>query len=118
MPSGEASSKARILAFLADGERQLVVVDDNSCAAPLFVQQDFLHLCRLQRPRHELGRIVREGDDVNLLAAKFGRDHADTGAPGAHAGAHRVHVCVVGPHSNLRAVPRLAGASLDLDDPI
>ena len=40
------------------------------------------------------------------------------GAPGADAGADRVDVGVVRPDGDLRAVPGLAGAGLDLDDAV
>ena len=69
-----------------------------------------LTLAGWQGLHHELGRVLGEGDDVDLLAPQLVGDHADAGAPGADAGADRVDVGVVGPDRDLGAVAGLAGA--------
>jgi hypothetical protein len=62
--------------------------------------------------------VLAERDDVDLLAAQLVDDHAHAPPRGADAGADRVDVVVVRPHRDLRAVPWLAGARLDLDDAV
>ena len=117
-PAGEAGGEAGVLALLADGQRQLEVGDDDLGGAGLLVDPDLLDLGRRQRLGHEVGRVLGERDDVDLLAPQLVDDHADAGAPGADAGADRVDVGVVRPDGDLRAVAGLAGAGLDLDDAV
>ena len=69
-----------------------------------------------QRLGDEAGRLVVEGDDVDLLAAQLGHDHAHARAARAHAGADRVDAVGVRHHGDLRAVARLARDVHDLDE--
>src|SRR5262249_472789 len=57
-------------------------------------------------------------DDVDLLAAELGDDHADTGAARAHARADRVDALGVRLDRDLRAVAGLAGDAADVDQPV
>src|SRR5256885_4684959 len=55
---------------------------------------------------HELGRVLGERHDVDLLAPQLVDDHAHAGAAGTHTGAHGVDVGVVRPDRDLGAVDR------------
>ena len=79
---------------------------------------DLLHLGRLEGLGHEIGEVLGERDDVDLLATELVDNHADAGAARADAGADRIDVLVVGPDGDLGAVPGLAGAGLDLHDAV
>ena len=79
---------------------------------------DLLDLRRGERLHHEVGRLVGEGDDVDLLATELVDDHADASASGAHAGTHGVDVGVVRPDGDLGAGTWFPGAGLDLDDTV
>ena len=81
----------------------------------LVVEADLAHPGRGQGVLDQLDRVVGERHDVDPLAPQLVGDHAHPGAPGPHAGPHRVDVGVVGPHGDLGAVARLAGRRLDLD---
>ena len=77
-PPGEARSEAGVLALLADGERELVVRDDDARRAVELVDHgDGGDLRRRQRVAHQLGGVVRPVDDVDLLAVQLGRDGPD-----------------------------------------
>ena len=89
----------------------------SACGA-VVGDDDLVDLGRRQRLGDEVGEVLAERDDVDLLAAQLVDDHADTAATGADAGADRVDVVVVAPHGDLGAVPWLAGAGLDLDDAV
>src|SRR5439155_21237404 len=106
-PARQPGGQAGVLALLADRQGQLVVVDDDDRRPRLLVQADVLDLGRLQRTHHELGGLLRERDDVHLLAPELVGHHADTGATGADASAHRVDVGVVRPDGDLGAVAGL-----------
>ena len=71
-----------------------------------------------ERLHHELRRVVVVRNDVDLLAAQLVDDHPDTRTARTHARADRVDVAVVRRDGDLRAVPRLAGDRLELDDPV
>ena len=72
---------------------------------------DLLDLGRRQRLGDEVGEVLAERHDVDLLAAQFVDDHAHATATGTDAGADRVDVVVVAPHGDLGAVAWLAGAA-------
>ena len=114
-PSGHPCRQASILTLLADGQGQLVVGHDHRGRPSVLVDQDFLDLGRGKSLHHEVGRILGEGDNVDLLAPQLVDDHPYPGAPGAHTGPHRVDVGVVGDHGNLRPVAGFSGTGLDLD---
>jgi len=85
--------------------------------APAMSRERPPHLAPESRrgPQHELRRVLREGDDVDVLAPQLVHDHADTAATGAHAGAHGIDVVVVGPHRDLGPVPGFPGQVLEFD---
>ena len=116
--AGEAGGEAGVLALLADRQAELVVGHDDVGLGAVLGDDDLVDLGRRQRLGHEVGEVLAERDDVDLLAAQFVDDHADTAAAGADAGADRIDVVVVPPHGDLRAVAWFAGAGLDLDDAV
>ena len=66
----------------------------------------------------QLGRILAEVDDVDLLAAELAHDLADALPHGSDARALRIDPGDRGSHGDLRAMPRFASESGDLDTPI
>ena len=75
-------------------------------------------LRRRQRLRDEVGEVLAERHDVDLLAAHLVDDHAHTPATGPDARADGIDVVVVRPDGDLGAVTRFTGAGLDLDDAV
>ena len=117
-PAGEPRRQAGVLALAADRQRQLVVGDDHGRLLGLVVDEHLAHARGRERLGDEAGGLVVEGDDVDLLAAQLGHDHAHARAARAHAGADRVDAVGVGDDGDLRAVAGLAGDVGDLDEAV
>ena len=105
-------------ALLADRERELVVGDDHGRLARVVVDVDLAHACRRERLGDEARRLGVPRDDVDLLAAELGDDHAHARAARADAGADRVDALRVRLDGDLRAVARLARDRADLDEAV
>ena len=118
LPAGEPVREAGIHALLADRERELVVGDDDRGLLAGVVEVDLAHARRRQRLGDEAGRLLIPGDDVDLLAAQLGHDHADARPTRADARPDRVDALGVGLHRDLRAVARLARDALDRHEPV
>ena len=110
--------QAGVLSLFADRERQLVVGHDHLGRTGRFVDANLGHLGRRERLHDELVEVLGEGNDVDLLAVQLVDDHAHTPAAGAHTGADRVDVGVVGGDRDLGALPWFTGTGLDLDDAV
>src|SRR6185312_62366 len=108
LPAGQARGEARVHALLADRQRELVVGDDDRRLLALVVEVDLAHAGRRERLGDEPGRLRVPRDDVDLLAAKLGHDHADARAARADARADWVDALGVRLDGDLRPVPRLA----------
>ena len=67
-----------------------------------------------ERVGDEHGRVVRPGDDVDLLAAQLRDDRLYATAALAHGGAHRVQALLAAGDGDLAAAAGLAGDGLDL----
>jgi hypothetical protein len=91
--------------------------DDRGLAA-VVVDEHLAHAGGRQRLGDEAGGLVVVGDDVDLLAAQLGDDHAHPRAARADARADGVDAVRVGDHGDLRAVARLAGDVGDLDEAV
>src|SRR5262245_1718384 len=117
-PAGQPRRQAGVLALLADGQRQLVVGHDHLGHARGLVDAHLLDLRRGQGLGDELVGVVRERDDVDLLAPELVDHLSHASAARADAGTDGIDVGVVGPDRDLGAVPRLAGTRLDLDDAV
>src|SRR5579884_4005073 len=118
LPPGEACGEAGVHALLADRERKLVVGDDDRRLARLVVEVDLAHTRGRERLRDEPGRLRVPRDDVDLLAAELGHDHADARAARPDAGADGVDALRVRLDRDLRAVAGLARDAPDLDEPV
>src|SRR6201996_8798940 len=112
-PAGQAGGEAGVLTVAPDRQRELVVGDDHGRLALLVVDDDLADAGRGERFGDEPGGLLVVRDDVDLLAAQLGDDHADARAARADAGADRVDPVGVGDDGDLRAVAGLAG---DADD--
>src|SRR5471030_574102 len=116
LPACELSGQAHVLSTAADGERELVVGDDDLHRLVLVVEEHARDLGGLERVADEAGSIFVPGNDVDLLAAQLLHHRLHAAALHADAGADRVHVAVSRSHGDLGAAARLAGAGLDDDD--
>src|SRR5207253_2669680 len=91
--------------------------DDRRLLA-LVVEVHLADAGRRQRLRDEARRLRVPRDDVDLLAAELGHDHAHARAARADAGADRVDALGVRLDRDLRAVPRLACDAADVDEAV
>ncbi len=115
LPAEQLGRQAHILALLADGQRELRIVDDHFHV--LFERIDDADAADLggaERVRGEDHRIFRIFDDVDLLAAQFADDGLHAHALHAHAGAHAIHIAVAALHGDLGALAGFARAAVDL----
>ena len=68
LPAGQLGCETHVLATPSNGERELVVCNDNFHAALFFIEHHFRHFGRLQGV-HDEGRVVIiPWDDVDFLA--------------------------------------------------
>src|SRR6476619_3702314 len=118
LPAREARGETRVEPLLADRERELVVRHDDGRVAALVVDVDLAHPRRRERLRDEPRRLGVPRDDVDLVAAELGHDHADARAARPDARADRVDALDVRLDRDLRAVARLACDAADLDEPV
>ena len=117
LPAGELRRQAHVLPAPADGQRKLVVGDDDLHRPVLVVEQHAADLGRLQRVADETGGVVVPGNDVNLLAAQLLHHRLHAATLHTHAGAHRVDVGVAGGDGDLGPAARLPRHGLDHHDP-
>ena len=92
--SGELGGETHVLPLAADGEAQLLVGDDQLHPPVGLVDDDLVHLGRLDGRAHEARGVAVEGDDVDLLAAKLLHDRLHARSLHPDARAHRVDVGV------------------------
>ena len=114
LPAGQPGGEAGVHAFLADREGELVVGDDDRRLLRVVVEVHLADAGRRERLRDEPGRLVVPRDDVDLLAAKLGDDHADARAARADAGADGIDALSVRLDRDLRAIAGLPGDAADL----
>src|SRR3954452_14542841 len=117
-PAGEAGGEPGVLALAADRQRELVVGHDHRRLLVRVVDEHLTHPRGAEGLGHEPGRLVVVGDDVDLLAAQLGDDHAHARAGRPDAGADRIDAVGVRDDRDLRAVAGLAGDVGDLDQAV
>src|SRR5262249_412102 len=94
-PAGQLRREPDVLALLADGERQLLVLDDDfHHAVAVIDDRHALYLGGRERVGDERDRILRPLDDVDLLAAQLADDRLHARALHADARADRIHVAL------------------------
>src|SRR4051812_10222840 len=108
-PTGQPRGEPGVLALAADRQRELVVRHDHRRLLVLVVDEHLADAGRAERLGHEAGGLVVVGDDVDLLAAQLGHDHANARAAWAHARADWIDAVGVRDDRDLRAVAGLAG---------
>src|SRR5215211_5399615 len=118
LPAGQPRGEAGVQPLLADRQRELVVGDDDCRVAALVVDEDLTHARGRQRFGEEARRLGVERDDVDLLAAELGHDHADARAARADAGANRIDALRVRDDGDLRAIARLPRHAANLDETV
>ena len=115
VPADELRGQADVLAASADGQRELVFIDQDDRPAQQGAEDDLVDLSRLEGVGNQhLERLV-PADDVDFLAAQFVDDVLDAAAADADAGPHGIHLGVDRGDGDLGAVSGLAGQGLDLD---
>src|SRR6185312_1361460 len=116
LPAQQLGGKTHVLAFFADGQRKLRVIDDHFKL--LFAQVgdgNAADFGWLQRLFGEGCNLVTEFDNVNFFAAQLANDGLYAHAFHADAGAYRVHILVAALHGDLGALAGLAGDGADHD---
>ena len=107
-PAQQLRGEPHVLPLLADGERELRVVDDHfHVLAERIDDGDARNLRGTQRVRREAHRIVAKFDDVDLLAAQFANDGLHAHALHADARADAIHVAIAARHRDLGTLARL-----------
>ena len=107
-----------VLALAADRERELVVRHDHRRLLVLVVDEHLADARRRERLGDEAGGLVVPRDDVDLLAAQLGHDHAHAAAARADAGADGIDALGARLDRDLGAVAGLAGDRADHDEAV
>ena len=115
LAADQLGGEAHVLAALADGERELLVLDDDVEVRHLAVvrHRDAGDLGRRQRALGEGHQVVAVLDDVDLLAAQLADDRLHARALHADAGAHRIDVALAAVDRDLGALAGGAHRGLD-----
>src|SRR5579863_170543 len=114
LPPEKLSRQTHVLPLLANGERELRIVNDYfHVFLGRIDDRDTADLGRTQSMRREGHRVVGELDDIDLLAPQLADDGLDPHALHSHAGTHAVHVAVAAVHGDLGAFAGFTRASLD-----
>src|SRR5580658_1454741 len=119
VPADQLACEANVLAFLADGQRQLRVFD-NHFQTLLFGVDDLnaSHFRWAQSLLRKRDGLFAPGNDVDFLAAQLANDGLHAHALHAHAGAHRVDILVAALDTDFGALARLARDGADLHRPV
>ena len=116
MHAGQTSGEAGVLSLLADGERQLVVWDDDGRVLGLGINDHATHVGRRKGVGDAGGGIVAPQHHVDALTLELGDHGTHTASLGADAGTHRVEPVVDGRDGHLGANTWVASDGADLDD--
>src|SRR5262249_38979856 len=104
LPARETRGEASVHALLADRECELVVGDDDGRLARVVVEIHLADPRGRERLRDEPRRLGVPRDDVDLLAAELGHDHAHARTARADAGADGIDTLGVRLDRDLRPV--------------
>src|SRR5450759_782833 len=116
LPAQQLGRQAHVLALLADGERELRIVDDDFHVLLEGIDDhNPADLGRTQRMGGKDDGVVGILDDVDFLAAQLTDDGLHAHALHAHASAHAVHIAVAALHGGIGALAGFARATLDGD---
>jgi hypothetical protein len=118
VPAGHFRSQANILAATANGDCQVLLVDDHVHAVLVFIDDDRADFSRRQRANHELCRISRPENDVNSFTGQFIGHRRDSRSTHADAGTDRIDPLIIGLDGNLGAHAGVTGSSLDFQQAI
>ena len=91
VPAGELRGEPHVLAAPADGERKLLIGDDDLDALAFLVEHHLGDFGRRQRVDDKRGDIVRPRNDVDLLALKLVDHRLHPRAAHTDAGANRIN---------------------------
>ncbi len=113
-PTSFAASRD-VLTLLADGQAQLLVLDDDLHDPLVFVGDgDPADIGRREGLLDELDGVFAPLDDVDLLSTELADDGLNPGPLHSDARTHRVHVTLAGDDGHLGSLPRLTHATPDL----
>ena len=116
--SGQLRGQAHVLAAPPDGQRQLLVRDDNGYPVGILVQNDLGDLGGLKRVDQEGRRVFVPRNDVDFLALQLVDDSLNAASAHTDASSDRVDRAVIGNNADLGARSGIAGNGLDLDDAV
>ena len=116
LAAGQLGSQTRVLAFLADSKRQLIVRNDDTAGLVVRLHGGIDNISRSECRRNELCHILVPLDDIDLLAVQLAGDVGNTRTAGTNACTDRIDVLIVRNNSDLGAVACLTRDGLDLDD--
>src|ERR1700722_10530599 len=118
VPTRQLRGETYVLPAPPDGQRKLIVGDDDFDARRILVEHDFHHLGRLQRVDDEGRRVRRPRNDIDLLALLFVDHRLDARTAHADAGSDRINRGIVGDDRDLGARAGIARDGLHLDDAV
>src|SRR5207302_5544801 len=109
VPADQFAGEPNILAFFADGQRELRIFDDDFKVVIFRVDDlDARHFCRAQRFLREGHNVFRKRNDIDFFAAQFADDGLHAHALHAHAGAHWIDVFIAAEYGDFGALTRFA----------
>src|SRR5208282_4174306 len=114
-PAGELGRQARVLAALADGQRQLIFRHQDFDALAGFIQFKALELGRRKGVVDERPDVRRPWNHVHLFVVEFANDVFHALAAHADARADRVHLVVARINRHFGAETRFAGDPFDFN---
>ncbi len=116
IPTGQARGKADVLAFFADGQRQLIVTHDDDRRSLRLSDTHPIDLRRAKSLGDEALGIFGPGNNINFFAVQLAHHRLNTGAFHANARTHRIHSAFFRPDRHLGAVTGITGNRLNGND--
>src|SRR5262245_29922927 len=115
-PAGQARSQAHILTLLTNGERQLIIGNNDLHAVLVVIDDNLGDFRRSQGTTHIFGLIGYPMNDINLLTAQLLNHRLNPSSLHPHACPDRIHVGITGDHRHLRPTSALTRRSFDFHD--
>src|SRR5947209_11506273 len=108
LPAGQSRSEPRVLALFPDGERKLIFIYRNLDALFLRIEDQILHLRRLERFEHKFLWVRAPTNDVDLFIVELADDVFHPRSAHADASADRIDFLIRAGHGDLGAIAGLA----------
>ena len=82
----------------------------------VFIHHDRSNVCWRHCVNHELRRVIIPQDDIDTLAAQFGRNRLNARTAHTNTGADRINTLVVGLNGDFRTRSRITGSRFNFDN--